>query len=483
MTELSFAALLEELRAGRLEIRTDSRRVARGDVFVALRGTVHDATAFIPQALEAGAGLIVCGAEGAALVRESAARLVVHGDCRTALWQMAQARYHTETLPFPVIGVTGTNGKTTTAFLLEHLFASQGKKSGLFGTIAYRWPGVSLPAPLTTPDSLELHRMLDSMRQAGVEAAVMEASSHAVAQQRLGGVHFAGAIFTNLTQDHLDYHPDMENYYAAKAGLFLELPASDKPCAVNCDDPYGLRLIKACKTGIGFGLGGNRAGHSYLAGAIRSSGRDGLHLRMDFGGLHWELRSPLVGAFNASNLLGVQALWLGMGFSPDALACLEAFTGVPGRLERIANPRNLHAFVDYAHTPDALVNVLQALRAAGFARIIAVFGCGGDRDRGKRPLMGAAAAMYADVVVLTSDNPRREDPDAIMHDVLPGLKEARRVVREPDRREATRRALEMLGPEDALLVAGKGHEDYQIIGEQRYPYSDQQVIREFLGCA
>jgi len=171
-----------------------------------------------------------------------------------------------------------------------------------------------------------------------------------------------------------------------------------------------------------------------------------------------------------------------MGFSADALACLEDFKGVPGRLERIANPEGLHVFVDYAHTPDALVNVLQALRAAGFARIIAVFGCGGDRDRGKRPLMGVAAALHADVVVLTSDNPRGEDPDAIMDDVLRGLKEARLVVREPDRREATRRALEMLGPEDALLVAGKGHEDYQIIGEQRYPYSDQHVIREFLGC-
>jgi UDP-N-acetylmuramoyl-L-alanyl-D-glutamate--2,6-diaminopimelate ligase len=482
MAELSFAALLEDLRAERFEIRTDSRRVERGDVFVALRGTMHDGTAFIPQALEAGASVVVCGADGAGLVRERAGRLLVHEDCRTALWQMAQARYHTETLPFPVIGVTGTNGKTTTAFLLEHLFTSQGKKSGLCGTITYRWPGVSRPAPLTTPDSLVLHRMLAAMRQAGVEAAVMEVSSHAISQQRVGGVNFAGAIFTNLTQDHLDYHPDMESYYAAKAGLFLELPASGKACAVNCDDPYGLRLIKACKAGIGFGLGGNKAGQSYLAGEIRSSGRDGLHLRMHYDGLRWELRSPLVGAFNASNLLGVQALWLGMGFSPDELACLEEFKGVPGRLERIENPLGFHAFVDYAHTPDALANVLQAVRAAGFTRIIAVFGCGGDRDRGKRPLMGAAAAMYADVVVLTSDNPRGEDPNAIMDDVLPGLKGARLVVRESDRREATRRALELLGPEDALLVAGKGHEDYQIIGEQRYPYSDQHVIREFLGC-
>ncbi|MDR2696660.1 MAG: Mur ligase domain-containing protein, partial [Deltaproteobacteria bacterium] len=311
MTELSFAALLDELRTQRLEIRTDSRRVERGDVFVALRGAMHDAAAFIPQALEAGASVIVCGADGAGPVRESAARLVVHEDIRAALWQMAQARYHTDRALFPVIGVTGTNGKTTTAYLLEHLFASQGKKCGLLGTVSYRWPGFQCPAPLTTPDSLELHRMLDAMRRAGVAAAVMEASSHALDQQRVGGVHFAGAIFTNLTQDHLDYHPDMENYYAAKAGLFLELPAPDKVCAVNSDDPYGLRLLRACRAGIGFGLTGAKTDAPCLSGEILSSGRDGLRLGMHFGGARWELRSPLVGAFNALNLLGVQALCLG----------------------------------------------------------------------------------------------------------------------------------------------------------------------------
>jgi UDP-N-acetylmuramoyl-L-alanyl-D-glutamate--2,6-diaminopimelate ligase len=316
-----------------------------------------------------------------------------------------------------------------------------------------------------------------------VETVVMEISSHAVDQQRVGGVHFTGTIFTNLTQDHLDYHTDMESYYSAKAGLFLELPAPDKVCAVNSDDSYGRRLLRTYKTGIGFGLNGTQAGRSGLTGEILSSGRGGLRLGMCFDGVRWELRSPLVGAFNASNLLGVQALCLGMGFSPDDLACLEDFRGVPGRLERIENPQGRHVFVDYAHTPDALINVLQALRAAGFIRIVVVFGCGGDRDRTKRPRMGEAAAKYADVVVLTSDNPRGEEPEAIMDDVLPGLKEARLVVREPDRREATRRALGMLGPDDALLVAGKGHEDCQIIGERRYPYSDQQVIREFLGCA
>ncbi|MDR0467142.1 MAG: UDP-N-acetylmuramoyl-L-alanyl-D-glutamate--2,6-diaminopimelate ligase [Deltaproteobacteria bacterium] len=484
MTELSIAALLEELHTQQLEIRMDSRRVERGDVFVAMRGATHDAAAFIPQALEAGASVIVCGADGAGRVGGSAARMVVYdGDVREALWRMAQARMRTDDPPFPVIGVTGTNGKTTTAFLLEHLFTSVGMKCGMLGTVDYRWPGFRRPAPLTTPDSMELHRMLDAMRQAGGEAAGMETSSHAIVQQRVGGVRFAGAIFTNLTQDHLDYHADMESYYAAKARLFLEMPASDKACAVNGDDPYGRRLLQACKTAVGYGLSGSGAYRPHLAGKILSSGRNGLHLEMHFGDERWELRSPLVGAFNALNLLGVQALWLCMGLPFDALKRLESFPGVPGRLERIENPQGLHVFVDYAHTPDALVNVLQALRVAGFERVIAVFGCGGDRDRAKRPLMGAAAAKYADVAVLTSDNPRKEDPLAIMDDVLPGLKGARRLVREPDRREATRRALELLGPKDALLVAGKGHEDYQIIGEKRHPYSDQHVIRELLKCA
>ena len=482
MVEISFAALLEELREQRFEIRTDSRRVERGDVFVALRGSMHDAAEFIPQALEAGASVIVCGADGADLVRDSAARLLVHEDRRAALWRMAQARYHTEILPFPVIGVTGTNGKTTTVFLLEHLLASRRKKCGILGTVSYRWPGFHCLAPLTTPNSPELHGMLDAMRRAGVETAVMEVSSHAVAQQRVGGVRFAGAVFTNLTRDHLDYHTDMESYYAAKAKLFLELPGTEKVCAVNSDDPYGLRLLQSLKTGVGFGLRGKQTGHAHVLGEILSSGREGLHVRMNFGGARWELLSPLIGAFNAMNLLGVQALCLGMGFSPEDFACLETFKGLPGRLERVENPQGLNAFVDYAHTPDALANALRALRAAGFARIVTVFGCGGKRDRMKRPLMGEAAARYSDVVVLTSDNPREEDPGAIIDDVLPGLKDARRLVREPDRRKATQRALEMLGPEDALLVAGKGHENYQIIGEKRYPYSDQHVIREFLGC-
>jgi UDP-N-acetylmuramoyl-L-alanyl-D-glutamate--2,6-diaminopimelate ligase len=479
----SFSRLLETVRGGKAEIRTDSRRVRQGDVFAALRGSTGNGADFIPQALRAGASAIVCEPDAAAAAGQGSADVIVQENMREALSLLAQARYRTETLPFPVFGVTGTNGKTTVTFLLEHLFVHRNKKTGVLGTINYRWPGHEQTAPLTTPDAPELHRMLAAMREAGVEAAVMEVSSHALTQQRIGGVRFAGAIFTNLTQDHLDYHKDMESYYTAKSELFLHLPDEGKICAVNADDPYGRRLLASCRNGTGFGLESEIPDRPFLSGRLLSSDRNGLHLKMRFSGAEWELRSPLAGAHNASNLLAAQALCLGLGMPPDAFACLERFTGVPGRLERIENPRGLHAFVDYAHTPDALANVLRALRAAGFARLITVFGCGGDRDRAKRPRMGEAAAEYSDVAVLTSDNPRTEDPSAIMADVLPGLAGARRVIQEPDRRKATELALGMLGPEDALLVAGKGHEEYQIIGTERRPYSDRQVIRELLSCA
>ena len=485
-----FAALCEQVEQGGVEVRADSRQVQPGDIFVAVPGAAEDGARFIPAALEAGAGVIVCTPEAAAACPAGGAgRVVVHADPREALWRLAAARRHTAAHPMTVVGITGTNGKTTSAYLLEHLFTAAGHKVGVLGTVNYRWPGHVESAPLTTPDPLSLHAMLARMAEAGVDTAVMEVSSHALDQQRAGGIPFAGALFTNLTQDHLDFHPDMEAYFAAKARLFTELPRQDKAAAVNADDPWGRRLLALCPEALSYGLhaapdagetGGRRR---HVRGEILHAGTDGLHLRMSLDGRAWELRSPLVGRFNALNLLGVQALALGLGLEVEALRALEDFRGVSGRLERVENPRGLNVFVDYAHTPDALVNVLQALRGAGFKRILAVFGCGGNRDRSKRPRMGEAVARYADVAVLTSDNPRFEDPEAILQDVLPGLKEAREVLVEADRRTATRKAIEMLGPEDALLIAGKGHEDYQIIQGVKHHYSDQEVVREILGCA
>ena len=339
---------------------------------------------------------------------------------------------------------------------------------------------------LTTQNTAEveshMHEMLEHVDAVNTQisqiASAAEEQSTATNEisQHIHGI-------TNLTQDHLDFHPDMLSYFKAKARLFLEVPRDDKAMSINADDEWGRRLLELCPSALSYGLHEGLPGQRHLRGELLSAGTDGCRLRMTLGRESWELHSPLVGAFNASNLLAVQALALELGLKPDQLAVLAGFMGVCGRLERVPNPQGLHVFVDYAHTPDALINVLKALRGAGFRRIVAVFGCGGNRDRTKRPLMGQAVARYADVAVLTSDNPRFEDPEAILRDVLPGLADARETVVEVDRRTATARALELLGPDDALLIAGKGHEDYQIIQGVKHHYSDQEVVRELLGCA
>lgn len=482
MTKLTFDSLVQEVHTHHTDIQVDSRCISAGSVFVAVTGVQEDGATFIPQAVQAGAGVIVCQQPPADLAVH--VRWVQHDDPRAALWHLAQARYGTDALHMKVVGVTGTNGKTTMSYLLEQVFSALGRKVGILGTVSYRWPGFVQDAPLTTPDTLTLHRMLAQMQADGVDIAVLEMSSHALEQQRAGGIVFDGAIFSNLTQDHLDFHKDMESYFQAKSRLFTSLPRLNKAAAINADDAFGRRLLQLCPQAVGFGLGTEQAaGHRYLQGRIMSSSTAGVHLQMQLGEQRWELRSPLVGEFNASNLLAVQALCLELGVQVQDLQSLENFHGVSGRLERIVNPRALDVFVDYAHTPDALVNVLKALRGAGFERIITLFGCGGNRDRTKRPRMGEAVAQWSDVAVLTSDNPRFEKPEDIIADVLPGLDTAKEVLVEADRRTATQVALNMLRPGDALLVAGKGHEDYQLIEGVKHPYSDQQTIRELLKCA
>lgn len=479
---MGFAELLDKCRAEGLNARVDSRKVTSGDIFVAMPGSKVDGASFAAEAAQKGASWIVCPQELASSLEESLPDIpiVAVPDASEALWRLAQARWRTDENALDVIGVTGTNGKTTCAWLLDYLFQASGRKTGLLGTISYKWPGHSQSASLTTPDALELHEILASMKDAGADLAIMEVSSHALSQARAGGIGFKGAIFTNLTQDHLDYHKDMEDYFRAKARLFFELPQSDKKIAINADDPYGRRLLELLPGALPYGLHGYLPLRRQLIGRIEELAPQGMTLEMRLGKIVWKMRSRLVGAFNALNLLAVQALALEMGFSPKKLEVLETFNGVPGRLERIDNRLGAHVFVDYAHTPDALVNALRALRGAGFKRIVTVFGCGGNRDRTKRPLMGQAVAEYSDVAVLTSDNPRLEDPARIMEDVKPGLLGARSVFCEADRRKATELALGLLNPGDVLLIAGKGHEDYQIIGTERRHYSDQEIVRELL---
>ena len=459
----------------------NSAEVRPGYAFFALKGVHHDGNAFIPDALKKGAALIVSARPAPA---DCGAAYFRSDDMDKDMADAAYAFYGRPSDSLNITGVTGTKGKTSIAYLAEAALAHAGKKVSVLGTVNYRINGcVVQDAPNTTPLALPLFKLLKQMKDAQTDALVMEVSSHSLEQQRVGGVPFAGALFTNLTQDHLDFHPDMLSYFKAKARLFLEVPRDDKAMSINADDEWGRRLLELCPSALSYGLHEALPGQRHLRGELLSAGTDGCHLRMTLGRESWELHSPLVGAFNASNLLAVQALALELGLKPDQLAVLAGFMGVCGRLERVPNSQGLHVFVDYAHTPDALINVLKALRGAGFRRIVAVFGCGGNRDRTKRPLMGQAVARYADVAVLTSDNPRFEDPEAILRDVLPGLADARETVVEVDRRTATARALELLGPDDALLIAGKGHEDYQIIQGVKHHYSDLEVVRELLGCA
>lgn len=479
---ISLDQLAEQVRTGLVALHTDSRKVMPGDVFIAVPGSVVDGGDYIADALEKGAGYVVCRSKSLPQTDVAGVLFVVDDDPQRALGILASVKFNTMTLPFPIVGVTGTNGKTTVTYLLEHLFNAAGRRAGVIGTVSYRWPGTELEAKMTTPDCLKVHALFSRMAAAHVDAAFMEVSSHALDQNRTAGIAYDGAILTNLTQDHLDYHGNMETYFAAKSLLFTSVPKDGKICVVNVDDPYGRRLLPTLKNGLGFTLHGvTVAGCRVLMGDVLACTVDGLHLRMTLDGEYWEITSPMVGYHNASNLLAVQGMARSLGLSAEDMKGLEDFNGVPGRLERVPNGKGIHAFVDYAHTPDALENVLAALRKVGFKRIITVFGCGGDRDRRKRPLMGEAVCRFSDVAVLTSDNPRTEDPLAILEDVKSGLAGCTRVLINADRRTGIELAVAEAQPGDCILVAGKGHEDYQIIGTEKFPFSDQAVLKELLG--
>lgn len=487
-----FDELLEKVSRG-LIVRTHSGRVNPGEAFLALPSTGgKSGLDYVNHAIERGATWIVTEDRGVELpaTDTDGVRWVLVDDARESLGRLAAAHFHTRTLPFALVGVTGTNGKTTVCHLLEHLFRATGRSTGLLGTIRERWPGEDHAALLTTPGCWELHERMAKMAGAGVEAAFMEVSSHALDQQRVAGLQFACAVLTNLSQDHLDYHLDMESYGRAKSILFEKSPEPDKRSVLNWDDDFGRTLLPRVVNPVGYGMSdipdviAKNDGWG-LKGTLHSASISGMVMEVQclggpYNGDGFNLQTELVGEYNAYNLLAAMAAGLCLNLHPDELTALADFHGVPGRLERVAPASGLNVFVDYAHTPDALDNVLRNMRPLTPGRLVTIFGCGGDRDRTKRPLMGQAACKYSDVVVLTSDNPRTEDPEAILNEVKPGLAECRETITEVDRRKAIGIALEMLRPGDALLVAGKGHEDYQIIGHEKRPFSDQAVIREFL---
>ncbi|WP_419786891.1 UDP-N-acetylmuramoyl-L-alanyl-D-glutamate--2,6-diaminopimelate ligase [Pseudodesulfovibrio sp.] len=477
---MQFETLLKKVAKG-LMVRTDSRQVQPGECFVAMPGTQVRGIDFIPSALDKGAKYIVApesDREQLAPVIEKRAQVVYHENPAVALGELARQYFRVMDRDLKLVGITGTNGKTTTTYLLEHLLQSAGLKVGVIGTVNYRWPGFEIHASRTTPDCWMIHELLYNMKKADVDIAIMEVSSHALVQHRVAGLEFEAAVMTNLTQDHLDYHHDMETYFQAKRMLFTSYLKEGKAGIFNYNDSFGRRLLAECDGGIGYGIGQTGivrqevGDKPMVQGTILEANGKGMHLKVDFKGNSWEIESPLIGGFNAMNLLGAQAVALQLGLGSKDMRRMKDFHGVPGRLERVPNDKGLDIFVDFAHTPDALENVQRTLKQLDFKRLITVFGCGGDRDKTKRPIMAQSVAKYADVAVLTSDNPRSEVPEAIMDDARPGLEGAKEIMENPNRRAAIRMAINEMNPGDAVLIAGKGHEDYQVLKDETIHFSD-----------
>jgi UDP-N-acetylmuramoyl-L-alanyl-D-glutamate--2,6-diaminopimelate ligase len=471
-------------------ITGDSREVVPGAVFFALPGATLDGGAFAAEAARKGAVAVVAERPVAC----GSARLVLVPSARRAMALAAAAFHGRPADALDLAAVTGTNGKTTVTYLVEACLAEAAVPAGVIGTVTWRWPGVERPATHTTPESTAIQAVLAEMRAAGTRAGIMEVSSHALAQERIAGIRFAAAGFTNLTRDHLDYHGDMDAYFAAKRRLFTEHLAEGGVAVVNAKDAWGARLADQLGPGRRVWRYGTRNGDA-LRAVGASAGLSGISATIETPSGAVALRSPLVGAHNLENLLCAAGLALALGVAPAAVGRgLSRSAGAPGRLERL-DGRGVSVFVDYAHTDDALARVLEALRAVGPRRLVCVFGCGGDRDRGKRPLMGRAAGAGSDLAIVTSDNPRTEDPARIIDDVLPGLEAAGRArlgaaaaragasgyVVEPDRRAAIALAIAAARPGDAVLVAGKGHEEYQLVGAEKRPFSDREEARRALG--
>jgi UDP-N-acetylmuramoyl-L-alanyl-D-glutamate--2,6-diaminopimelate ligase len=471
-------------------LTTNSQAVGPGDVFIGMPGTRVDGGDFWASALAAGAVAAVVSPEAAAKAQAATGLVLAAPDMNAACAQLAAKFYDYPAQKLKMIGVTGTNGKTTTTHLIEYLLNASDQLTALLGTLYTRWKGFEQVAAHTTPFPVDLQRQLAAAATAGCKVGIMEVSSHALAQGRALECPFEVAVFTNLTQDHLDYHADMEEYFQAKALLFS--PAYLKGRAiVNRDDAYGQRLIAQLATWGADHCWTYSATESITDGTtpadLRTSG-----LTYSAAGVSGTLHtphgdrpftSPLVGQFNLANLLAAVGAALQVGVDLDLIvSVLPGFGGVPGRMEQVqVKPdQDISVIVDYAHTPDSLENLLNAARPFISGQMICVFGCGGDRDRTKRPLMGGIAARLADIAIVTSDNPRTEDPAQILQDVVAGVTDRSGVTVEADRAAAIHAAIAMAKPGDGILIAGKGHEDYQILGTEKIHFDDREQARSAL---
>jgi UDP-N-acetylmuramoyl-L-alanyl-D-glutamate--2,6-diaminopimelate ligase len=514
---------IEKITGGTLKgiegVAYHSKQIQKGFLFAAIRGMEVDGHQFIAEAIERGAEAVVLEKEikmptigaGLALPKKGAAsgpptrvtRILVPNS-RQALAKISSNFYSSPSSRLGLIGITGTNGKTTTTYLLESVFRKAGYQVGVIGTINYRFGEKAVPAPNTTPESLDLQRILWEMWKEGVSHVIMEVSSHGLDLDRVLGCQFDGAVFTNFTSEHLDYHKTMEQYFESKKKLFsyylMESRKKRRFAVTNHDDPSGEEIIKGIDLPvIRYGLSRSC---DITADQVTSS-LEGLSCKIRTPKGDFSVHSKLIGKFNLYNILASVAVGMGMNIPLETLKeGIEGLEGVSGRFEKVENQRGIHVIVDYAHTHDALERVLSGLRGIlengpqHRGKMITVFGCGGDRDRTKRPLMGEIAGKYSDLAILTSDNPRTEDPLAILDEVERGFKSLplkewhpneielwrlrKGYLRVPDRREAIRMAIRLAHPSDAVLIAGKGHEDYQIMGKKKFPFDDRIEARKAL---
>jgi UDP-N-acetylmuramoyl-L-alanyl-D-glutamate--2,6-diaminopimelate ligase len=444
-------------------ITANSKSVAPGSLFIARRGKTGDGHRFIAEAISAGALAILTDTYDPFLFVTQ----VVHPDVNDLEALLAKRFYHDPALKLSIFGVTGTSGKTTTTFLMKYLLEDP---CGLIGTVSWMTGKKVLPASHTTPDLLTLMQLFHEMNEEGCKSVVMEVSSHAIDQGRVQDIEFTAAVYTNLSQDHLDYHHTMEEYAEVKSRLFAHAGVS----IINGDDPWAPIMVRHAKKVLRYGL--NPEFELFASDLQLSS------MGMTFE-VHWKketvaFKTLLIGRFNVYNILAATALALSQGMPLQMIAKkLESFSGVPGRLERIVNPKNLQVFVDYSHKPDALKNVLQTLAELKKGRLITVFGCGGDRDMQKRPQMASISESFSDLTIVTNDNPRSEDPVEIAKQVISGFQKKAYLV-ELDRKKAIVQALELAKPDDIILIAGKGHETYQVFAHQTIIFDDREVVKE-----
>ena len=455
-------------------VNIDSRKIETGHLFVAIKGTQTDGHKFIPKALELGASAVLCEDIPEEIV--AGVTYVQVESTESAVGPVATVFFGEPSKKLKLVGVTGTNGKTTIATLLYNMFRKFGHKCGLLSTVCNYIEGEAIPADHTTPDPIELNHLLSKMVEAGCEYAFMECSSHAIAQKRIGGLDFAGGIFTNLTRDHLDYHKTFENYRDAKKAFFDGL-SKEAFAITNADDKNGSVMVQNCKAKIK--TYSTRSMADFRARIIECH-FEGMYLEID----GREVGVQFIGKFNVSNLLAVYGAAVMLGKKPeDILLILSTLKSVAGRLEPIRSKEGVTAIVDYAHTPDALENVLNAIHEVldgKGGQVITVCGAGGNRDKGKRPLMAQEAAKQSDRVIITSDNPRFEEPQDIINDMLEGLnaQQKKKTISIVDRKEAIRTATMMANKGDVILIAGKGHEDYQEIKGVKHHFDDREIVRE-----